>query len=107
MTLGKDETRSGSPYLLSAEVAARYRLSLRSVHEMTRRRRIPFRRLAGSRRCLFHLDDLRAWENGAPLEVVELAGGLLVRPCAATADTELVYRGVWDPAAAQPGGDSG
>ena len=36
---------------------------------------------ARSRRCLFRLDELEAWENGARLEVVQTAGGgRIVRP---------------------------
>jgi excisionase family DNA binding protein len=64
-----------SPYLLVEDVAARLRCSVRSIHELTRTNAIPHRRLAGARRCLFRPDELEAWENGAALEVVELAGG--------------------------------
>lgn len=72
---------SASPYLLVADVAARLRCSTRSVHELTRLREIPHRRLPGSRRCLFLVEELEAWEGGAPLEVVEMArGGRVVRP---------------------------
>lgn len=72
---------SVSPYLLVEDVAARLRCSTRKVHELTRCREIPHRRLPGSRRCLFLEADLAAWEAGAELEVVELAReGRLVRP---------------------------
>ena len=38
------------------------------------------RKLPGSRRCLFRQDALTAWEDGADLEVLELAdGGRIVR----------------------------
>jgi predicted DNA-binding transcriptional regulator AlpA len=70
-----------SPYLLVEDVAARYGVSLRWVHERTRTETIPHRRLPGSRRCLFVEAELEAWENGAALELRELAGGgRVVRP---------------------------
>lgn len=68
-------------FLVAEDVALRLRCSLRTVHELTRLGEIPHRRLAGRRRCLFREDELRAWEDGAPLEIVELAnGGRIVRP---------------------------
>ena len=68
-------------FLITSEVAARLRCSLRTVHELTRLNRIPHRRLAGSRRCLFRTDELEAWENGARLEIRVLPeGGRIVRP---------------------------
>lgn len=74
-----------SPYLLVEDVAARHRCSTRSVHELTRLRAIPHRKLPGSRRCLFLEHELAAWENGAALEVVELPrGGRVVKPAAAS-----------------------
>jgi excisionase family DNA binding protein len=58
-------------------------VSVRSVHELTRRRAIPFRKIEGTRRALFIEAELRAWvEAGgtAPLEVVEgERGGVVVR----------------------------
>jgi excisionase family DNA binding protein len=73
-------------YLVVEEVADRLRCSTRTIHELTRTNAIPHRRLPGSRRCLFRVDELEAWENGSPLEVVELAGGgRVVAPRAATA----------------------
>jgi excisionase family DNA binding protein len=73
-----------SPYLLVEDVASRLRCSRRTVHELTRTCAIPHRRLPGGRRCLFREDELEAWEEGAQLEVVELArGGRVVRPKAA------------------------
>ena len=72
---------SASPYLLVEDVAERLRCSTRSVHELTRLREIPHRRLPRSRRCLFLVEELEAWEAGAALEVVELpGGGRVVRP---------------------------
>jgi excisionase family DNA binding protein len=70
-----------SPYLLVEDVARRLRCSRRTVHELTRTCSIPHRRLPGGRRCLFREDELEAWEEGAPLEVIETArGGRVVRP---------------------------
>jgi excisionase family DNA binding protein len=73
-------TTRESPFLVT-EVADRLRCSLRTVHELTRLRLIPHRRLPGFRRCLFREDELDSWENGADLEVTELShGGRIVRP---------------------------
>jgi excisionase family DNA binding protein len=70
-----------SPYLLVEDVAVRLRCSRRTVHELTRTGAIPHRRLPGGRRCLFRPDELDAWEDGAPLEVIETPrGGRVVRP---------------------------
>ena len=67
--------------LPSTTIAARLRWSLRSIHELTRAKAIPHRRLPGARRCLFREDELIAWEDGADLEVVVLPhGGRVVRP---------------------------
>ena len=68
-------------YLTVEEVAARRRCSVRVVHELARLNRIPLRRLTGCRRLLFPEDELQAWEDGAELELLELAGGgRVVRP---------------------------
>lgn len=73
-------------YLLVEDVAERLRCSIRTVHELTRTNAIPHRRLPGTRRCLFRLDELEAWEDGAPLEVSELPRcGRLVVPRRAAA----------------------
>jgi len=61
-----------TPFLITSEVAARLRCSVRTVHELTRLGLIPHRRLPGSRRCLFRIDELEAWEDGARLETVDL-----------------------------------
>ena len=72
---------SSTPYLLVEDVAERLRCSTRTVHELTRTKSIPHRRLPGSRRCLFRSDELEAWERGSPLEVTELPrGGRVVIP---------------------------
>jgi len=73
--------RARSPFLLVEDVAARYRCSTRSIHELTRTGAIPHRRLPGTRRCLFLASDLEAYEAGCELEVVEFGrGGRVVRP---------------------------
>lgn len=59
-------------YLVTAEVAELLRCSVRTVHELTRRRAIPHRRVPGTRRCLFVESELREWLNGAELDVREL-----------------------------------
>jgi len=70
------ETRTAaSPYLVTEEVAERLRCSIAKVHELTRLRAIPHRRLPGSRRCLFLVADLEAWEAGGELQVRELERG--------------------------------
>lgn len=70
-----------SPFLTAGEVAERLRCSLRTVHELARRNEIPLRRLPGCRRLLFVADHLAQWEDGAPLEIVQLGrGGRVVRP---------------------------
>jgi excisionase family DNA binding protein len=66
-------------FLLAEEVAQRLRCSLRTVHELTRTGRIPHVKLDGSRRCLFRDDELKRWEDGAPLETRRLgASGRIV-----------------------------
>jgi excisionase family DNA binding protein len=76
-----DLTAARSPYLLVEDVATRLRCSTRTIHELTRTAAIPHRRLPGSRRCLFLEAELETWENGARLELRELAGGgRIVRP---------------------------
>jgi excisionase family DNA binding protein len=74
-TVGAAASESQSPYLLVEEVAQRLRCSTRTIHELTRKNAIPHRRLAGSRRCLFRVDELEAWENGSSLQVRDLPRG--------------------------------
>lgn len=70
-----------NPLLSVEQVAALLCTSKRSVHEMTRLGQIPHRRVAGRRRCLFVPEELEAWLQGAPLDLVELeGGGRVVRP---------------------------
>lgn len=76
---------SASPYLIVADVAERYHVSLATVHEWTRTATVPHFKLPGSRRCLFRPDWLEAWDGGAELEVLERArGGRVVRPMGAS-----------------------
>lgn len=76
---------SEASFLTVDEVAAMLRTSRRVVHEWTRLRQIPHRRLPGQRRCLFVRTEVEQWVTDAPeLEVIELAkGGRIVRPCRA------------------------
>jgi len=71
-------------YLTVEEVAALLGCSTRTIHERTRLREIPCRRLPGTRRVLFLEAELEAWiESGGtiPLDVVEgERGGVVVRP---------------------------
>jgi hypothetical protein len=62
-------------FLLVKDVALRLRRSARTIHELTRLEAIPHRKRPGIRRCLFLPDELRAWEDGRPLEVRHLRRG--------------------------------
>ena len=74
-----------SPYLTVEDVAELLRCSKRTVHELTRTKSIPHRRVSGTRRCLFVRDELDAWLDGAKLEAAELPrGGRVVKPKGAT-----------------------
>lgn len=74
-----------TPYLVVSDVARRYGVSVRWVHERTRLGELPHRVLPHGRRLLFEESALRAFEDGAELEQVELpAGGRIVRPKGAT-----------------------
>ncbi|MDX6637554.1 MAG: Helix-turn-helix domain [Solirubrobacterales bacterium] len=86
MTPNEPSHTSAPPYLLVEDVARRLRCSTRTVHELTRNNAIPHRRLPGTRRCLFRVDELEAWENGAPLHTTRLPrGGRVVTPAAKAA----------------------
>lgn len=68
-------------YLLVEGVAETLGCSVRSVHELTRTARIPHRRPAGMRRCLFLETEISAWIDGAELETITTRdGGRVVRP---------------------------
>jgi excisionase family DNA binding protein len=70
----------------SAKDAAAYvGRSPRVIHELTRTKRIPHRRVDGLRGYLFRSGDLDAWLAGAQLEAVEVSDGLVVRPVEALA----------------------
>jgi predicted DNA-binding transcriptional regulator AlpA len=70
-----------SPYLQVEDVAALLGCSKRTVHERARLAEIPHRRPPSARRLLFLEDEIRAWLDGAELEVTELPrGGRVVRP---------------------------
>lgn len=84
--VGQREGEGKSPFICVGDVAERLHCSKRTVWEMTRLRQIPHRVIPGTRRCLFLPDELRAWEDGHPLETIELTrGGRVVRPVASTA----------------------
>jgi excisionase family DNA binding protein len=65
------------------DVSALLGISVRTVHELTRQRRIPCRRIPATRRILFDSDELAAWVDAGgtvELEVIEgRDGGLVVR----------------------------
>jgi excisionase family DNA binding protein len=66
--------------MTASEAASVLKISLRTLHELARTRRIPHRRLAGQRRLYFREDELELWLDGCELEVVELGRGRVVRP---------------------------
>jgi hypothetical protein len=63
-------------YWTTAEVAARLRCSTRTIRELTRNDRIPFRIAPYTRPCLFDPLELEAWEQGdfEELQVRHLPG---------------------------------
>jgi excisionase family DNA binding protein len=68
-------------YLVAKEAAEYCRMTLRSLHERTANRSIPYRRIAGMRKLLFLREELDAFLEGADLETIEKAdGSLIVRP---------------------------
>jgi hypothetical protein len=71
------------PFLVIEEAAELLRMSVRAVHERTRTRAIPMRKLAATRKILFVRDELLAFMDGADLEVTEKPdGSILVKPIA-------------------------
>lgn len=71
-------------YLRVEDVAELLGVSKRTVHELTRTRRIVHRVLPYGRRCLFEEEALRQWADGCELEEIPLdGGGRIVRPKAA------------------------
>ncbi len=71
-------------YQTVEELAAEHGWSVRTVHERTRLRELPCRRLPGTRRILFIREEVEAFIDAGgmlELEVIEGArGGLVVRP---------------------------
>jgi excisionase family DNA binding protein len=68
-------------YMTTLEAAAYLRRSPRAVQELTRLRKIPCRKLAGTRAILFVAEELDQFADGAQLETTETAdGGFVVRP---------------------------
>jgi excisionase family DNA binding protein len=80
----RDGDVTAQQYMTVEEAAKLLRCSIRSVHARTAAREIPCRRLPGTRRVLFLLEELEAWiENGGTiaLEVVDgPRGGFVARP---------------------------
>lgn len=70
-----------TPFLTVEAVAELLHCSRRAIHELTRTAAIPYRRVGGTRRCLFVREELDAWLDGAELEASETPnGGRVVKP---------------------------
>jgi len=70
-----------SSYLRTEGVAERLGLTVETVRDYARTGAIPHLKRPGSRRLLFRLDELEAWERGAELATEHLArGGRRVKP---------------------------
>jgi excisionase family DNA binding protein len=68
-------------FLTVEDIAKLLHCSSRTIHELTRTCRIPHRRIGGTRRCLFILEEVDAWMDGADLYVSQSPrGGRVVRP---------------------------
>jgi hypothetical protein len=71
-------------YQTVEQLAAQFGWSIRTLHERTRKRELPCRRLPGSRRILFIPEEIEAFVDSGgtmPLEVIEgPRGSLVVRP---------------------------
>ena len=78
------------PYLTVEEAADLLNVSPRSVHERTRLRALPLRKMPGQRKILIPREELLAWIDGAELEVVEKDNGTVVVRPAFPASTEAV-----------------
>ena len=88
-SLGAEEPPIFTPtnlraFVTASEAAQFLRCSLRTVHELTRTNRIPYRKLPNGRRCLFTYEELAAWANGAPLTVSQPSQGGVVVSVTAT-----------------------
>jgi hypothetical protein len=76
----------GTQYLVIKEAADLLRMSVRAVHERTRTKSIPMRKMAATRKLLFVRDELIAFMDGAELLVTEKAdGSIIVKPLEAAA----------------------
>lgn len=71
---------TASHFLRVIDVAKRWDVCVRTIHERTRTRTIPFRRFPHTRACLFLEEELLAFEQGAELLIDERNGGVYVRP---------------------------
>ena len=68
-------------YLVVKEAADLLRTTVRAVHERTRTKSIPMRKMAATRKLLFVRSELVAFMDGAELEVTEKAdGSVIVKP---------------------------
>jgi len=73
--------RVRTPYLQVQDVCDLLGCSKRTIHERARLGEIPHRKMPSARRLLFVEEEIRAWLDGAPLELVELPrNGRVVRP---------------------------
>ena len=73
----------GTQYLVIKEAADLLRMSVRAVHERTRTKSIPMRKMAATRKLLFVRAELIDFMNGAELETIEkVDGSVIVRPIA-------------------------
>ena len=76
----------GAQYLVIKEAADLLRMSVRAVHERTRTKSIPMRKMAATRKLLFVRAELVAFMDGAELLVTEKAdGSVIVKPLEAAA----------------------
>ena len=64
--------------LTTEEIAEHLRLSVRSIHGLTASHAIPHRRIG--RKCLFRLDEIESWLDGALLETIVSPRGRIVKP---------------------------
>jgi predicted DNA-binding transcriptional regulator AlpA len=62
-------------YLGVQDIAEMLSMSPWSVYDKARTGRLPHRKPPGSRKLLFLEDEVRAWVDGAELEVFSTAGG--------------------------------
>lgn len=80
-TLAPPSTDGLPPYLSVEQAAELLHQTPRSIHERTRLRQIPMRKMRGSRRILVPRDELLRFMNGSELEVLEKPDGtVVVRP---------------------------